>query len=161
MEKHNESIQKLGEVLDKSLKRLDPSGRLGEYGVWPIWNETVGETIARNAQPEKIRQGTLFVKVSNSVWMQQLQYMKDTIAEKLNQALGKEVVKNIFFVLGNVEAKVPETKTPEAKTSPLQSPAPSEPPSKLDEETLNSIEDPDIRRALRRLLAAHSRQRKS
>ena len=32
----------------KSLKRLDPSGRLMEYGVWPIWNETVGDMIARN-----------------------------------------------------------------------------------------------------------------
>jgi predicted nucleic acid-binding Zn ribbon protein len=156
MEKHNEPIQKLGEVLDKSLKRLDPSGRLGEYGVWPIWNETVGDTVARNAQPEKIRQGTLFVKVSSPVWMQQLQYMKDTIAEKLNQELGKEIVKNIFFVVGNVEAKISEK-----KGETRQSPALSEPQSKLAEETLTSVGDPDIRRALKRLFAAHSRKRKS
>jgi hypothetical protein len=155
MEKHD-PIEKLGAVLDKSLKRLDPSGRLGEYGVWPIWNDAVGDTIARNAQPEKIRQGTLFVKVSSPVWMQQLQYLKDTIADKINQTLGKEVVKNIFFVIGKVEAKTaaPADQTPEP-------PLPSPPPSKLDEEEmLGSIKDPEIRRALKKLFTASTRKRK-
>jgi hypothetical protein len=156
MEKHD-PIEKLGAVLDKSLKRLDPTGRLGEYGVWPIWNEAVGDTIARNAQPEKIRQGTLFVKVSSPVWMQQLQYLKDTIADKINQTLGKEVVKNIFFVIGKVEAKTaaPAGETPEP-------PLPSAPPSKLDEqEMLGSIKDPEIRRALKKLFTASTRKRKT
>ena len=71
--------------MDKSLKRLELSTKLKEYGVWPIWNEIVGATIARNAQPEKIRNGTLFVKVASPTWMQELQYMKEMISEKLNQ----------------------------------------------------------------------------
>jgi predicted nucleic acid-binding Zn ribbon protein len=66
----------------------------------------VGDIIARNAQPEKIRQGTLFVKVSSHVWMQQLQYMKDQISDKLNQKLGGEVVKNIFFYVGEISPPV-------------------------------------------------------
>ena len=154
MEKHEPPIEKLGEVLAKSLKRLDPSGRLVEYGVWPIWNEMVGDTIARNAQPEKIRQGTLFVKVSSPVWMQQLQYMKDTIAEKLNQGLGREIVKNIFFFIGSLEGKIPENKTPK-----VESPVPAKPQPKLDEEILSSINDPELRRALKRLFAAHARKK--
>jgi hypothetical protein len=154
MEKHD-PIEKLGQVLDKSLKRLDPTGRLGEYGVWPIWNEAVGDTIARNAQPEKIRQGTLFVKVSSPVWMQQLQYLKDTIADKLNQTLGKEVVKNIFFVIGKVEAKAAAQANTTPETPPL-----SASPSKLDEEMLGSIKDPEIRRALKKLFTASTRNRK-
>jgi predicted nucleic acid-binding Zn ribbon protein len=154
MEKRD-PIEKLGEVLEKSLKRLDPSGRLGEYGVWPIWNEVVGDMIARNAQPEKIRQGTLFVKVSSPVWMQQLQYLKETIVEKINRELGKEVVKNIFFVIGKVEAKA----SGEANEKP-EPPVSSAAPSKLDEETLGSIKDPEIRRALKRLFSASSRNRK-
>ena len=154
MEKRD-AIEKLGEVLDKSLKRLDPTGRLGEYGVWPIWNEAVGDMIARNAQPEKIRQGTLFVKVSSPVWMQQLQYLKETIAEKINRELGKEVVKNIFFVIGKVEAKA----AGEANEKP-EPPVSSVSPLKLDEETLGSIKDPELRRALKRLFSASARNRK-
>jgi hypothetical protein len=154
MEKRD-PIEKLGEVLAKSLKRLDPTGRLGEYGVWPIWDQAVGEAVARNAQPEKIRQGTLFVKVSSPIWMQQLQYLKETIAEKINQELGKEVVKNIFFVIGKVEAapaaapgKKPET------------PIAAAPPAQLDEATLASIKDPDVRRAFKKLFTVSSRKRK-
>ncbi len=46
-------MERLGELLEKSLKRLNLAGRLTEYSAWPIWNETVGPTIARNAQLEK------------------------------------------------------------------------------------------------------------
>jgi hypothetical protein len=142
----------LAVILENSLKRLDLADKLKEYGIWPIWNDTVGPTIARNAQPEKIRHGTLFVKVSGPTWMQQLQYMKGLIAEKLNQRLEKEVVKNIFFVVGQIKAD--ESKANEAPT-----PNPSEPQSNLDEDELRSIRDPEIRRSLKRLYAAQLRNR--
>lgn len=146
-------IERLGAVLEKSLKRLDPSGRLVEYGVWPVWNEVVGDVIARNAQPEKIRHGTLFVKVSSPVWMQQLQYMKETITEKLNQAIGREVVRNVFFVVGNVQAAVAE--------KPASGPPPeaAEAPARLDDAMLGAIADPDVRRAFKRLFTAHARRK--
>ena len=156
METKDRQIEKLGEILEKSLKRLYPPGRLTEYGVWPIWNETVGHVIARNAQPEKIRHGTLFVKVTGSTWMQQLQFMKEMIAEKLNRRLGEEVVKNIFFIVGKVET---EELQPKAKEPPA--PGPSEPGPNLDEKQLGSIRDPEIRRSLQRLFEAQSRKGKS
>src|SRR5919109_2666196 len=96
-------IEPLGAVLEQSLKRFELSARLDEYGVWPIWNDVVGKPIARNAQPEKIRNGTLFVKVTSPVWMQQLQFMKEMIAEKLNQRLKSQIVKNISFVIGRID----------------------------------------------------------
>ncbi len=155
MDKKDSQLEKLGNILEKSLKRLDPSDRLVEYGVWPIWNEIVGPTIARNAQPDKIRHGTLFVKVTSPTWMQQLQYMKEMISEKLNQSLGAEVIKNIFFYVGRLEPEVPASRT---KDHPAPSLSSSEP--KIDEEHLSSIKDPEIRRALRRLFAANSRKKR-
>src|ERR1051325_9476720 len=98
-------LERLGDVLATSVKRFDLGARLDEYGVWPIWNEIVGEAVARNAQPEKIRNGTLFIKCSSPVWMQQLQFMKEMIGEKLNQRLRREIVKNIFFVVGKIETE--------------------------------------------------------
>src|ERR1041384_5925149 len=101
-------IESVGAGLEQSVKRLDLAPRLDEYGVWPIWREVVGRTIARNAQPEKIRNGTLFVKVSSPVWMQELQFMKEMIAEKLNQRLqNNAAVKNIFFMVGRIEETEP------------------------------------------------------
>jgi len=152
VEKRAPYIAKLGEVLEQSLKRLELSGRLTEYGVWPIWNETVGDAIARNAQPEKIRHGTLFVKVTSPVWMQQLQYMKGMITEKLNGRLGSAVVKNIFFVVGTLENPSPPKTVRPARPARIPHEA------KLEEKDLDSIKDPDLRQAFRKLLAAAQRK---
>ena len=144
-------IDRLGEVLGNSLKRLDLSYRLSEYGVWPVWNEVVGKTIAANAQPEKIRNGTLFVKVTSSVWMQQLQFMKEMIAEKLNHRLNREVVKNIFFVVGRIDS-------PEPSETPTSTPPIDQEP-KIDQQFLESVSDPELRQAFIKLLKSYSRRR--
>ena len=102
MAKKNPPIETIGTILSQSLQRFELAPKLTEYGVWPIWNEVVGAPIAKNAQPEKIRNGTLFVKVTSPVWMQQLQFVKDMIVEKLNRRLKGEVVKNIFFIVGKI-----------------------------------------------------------
>ena len=149
-EKKNTAPERLGAVLDHSLKRFELGARLDQYGVWPIWNEAVGKTIARNAQPHTIRNGTLFVKVSSPVWMQQLQFMKEMIAEKLNQRLKGDVVKTIFFMVGHIE--VSEIETTEAIAEP------STPARRIDEKFLNSIEDDEIREAFRKLIKSFSRR---
>jgi len=154
MAKKDPQIERLGEVLDKSLKRLELAPRLDEYGVWPVWNDVVGNPVARNAQPEKIRNGTLFVKVTSPVWMQQLQFMKELITEKLNQRLGTPVVKNIFFVVGRVEADAAEA---ESQPTAQSAPEPREP--EIDEEFLKSLTDPEIRQAFKRLLRSHARRK--
>jgi len=138
--------------LDKSLSRLDLSRRLDEYGVWPIWRDVVGEAIARNAQPEKIRNGTLFVKVSSPVWMQELQFMKEMIAEKLNHRLPGDVVKNIFFMVGRVEPTTDASA--EKRSEPADVPA-----VPINEEFLRSIEDPEIRAAFQKLVKSFARRR--
>ena len=148
-----QSIDRVGEVLGSSLKRLDLSYRLNEYGVWPVWDEVVSKTIAANAQPEKIRNGTLFVKVTSSVWMQQLQFMKEMIAEKLNHRLNREVVKNVFFVVGRIDSPAPaETLTTASKTAVDEQP-------KIDPPFLESVSDPELRQAFKKLLKSYSRRR--
>ena len=154
MVKKDPQVERIGDVLEKSLKRFAPTMRLDEYGVWPVWNDVVGKAIARNAQPEKIRNGTLFVKVASPVWMQQLQYMKEMIAEKLNTRLKSEVVKNIFFVVGRINDEVLEQ---ESKSPPPKLAESSE--HAIDEAFLESIKDPEIRQAFRKLLKNYSRRK--
>ena len=152
MAKKSLPIESLGSVLEQSLKRLDLVTRLDEYAVWPIWNDVVGAVIARNAQPEKIRNGTLFVKVSSPVWMQQLQFMKEMIAGKLNQRLKGEVVKNIFFMVGRIDI--------EQATPPDAPVAPKEPANaaEANEAFLETIDDAEIRAAFKKLLRSYSRR---
>ena len=146
------SIDAIGEVLEKSLSRLDLSRRLDEYGVWPIWRDVVGEAIARNAQPEKIRNGTLFVKVSSPVWMQELQFMKEMIAEKLNHRLSGEIVKNIFFMVGKIDVAPAASLERRSEATEAQA-------APINEEFLHSIEDPEIRAAFQKLVKSFARRR--
>lgn len=156
MPKKDPEMERVGDILNHSLKRLDLSGRLAEHGVWPIWNEIVGPAIARNAQPEKIRNGTLFVKVTSSVWMQQLQYMKEMIGDKLNKSLGSDVVKNIFFFVGKLDDG--------SRKSGIEGVASVEAASQIkpqfQEGHLQPIKDPETRRALKRLFSACSQKGK-
>jgi hypothetical protein len=145
-------VDRVGDVLGNSLKRLELSSRLDEYGVWPIWNDVVGKTIAVNAQPEKIRNGTLFVKVTSPVWMQQLQFMKQMIADKLNQRLKREIVKNIFFVVGRIDSpSAPET-------APAVPSATTDQEPQIDQQFLETVADPELRQAFKRLLKSYSRR---
>jgi predicted nucleic acid-binding Zn ribbon protein len=154
MAKKTEQVENLGAILDQSLKRLDLAQRLDEYGVWPIWNDVVGKTIARNAQPEKIRKGTLFVKVTSPVWMQQLQFMKEMIADKLNQRLGCEAVKNIFFMVGRIDVTEGE-----AALEVLQNQPEENAELEVNEDLLASIGDPTIRAAVKKLLKSYARRK--
>lgn len=155
MARKDSQVERLSDVLAKSLKRLDLGPRLDEYGVWPVWRDVVGEPIARNAQPEKIRNGTLFVKVSSPVWMQQLQFMKEMIAETINQRLRAEIVKNIFFVVGRMDSGPSEAQVALEPAQPATAAR-----SELDEEFLESVEDPEIRQAFKKLLRSYVRRKR-
>lgn len=149
MAKREQPIERVGDVLNHSLKRLDLTPRLDEYGVWTIWNDVVGKAIANNAQPEKIRNGTLFVKVTSPVWLQQLQFMKEMIVEKLNQRLKRDVVKAIIFMVGRID--LPAEQDTEAVET--QAPIP------VDENFLATIADPDMRDAFKKLLKSYARRK--
>jgi len=145
-------MQRLGDILDLALQRLPFRRRLDDYAIWEIWDETVGPAIARNARPHKIRDGTLFVKVRAPTWMQQLQYMKDMIMEKLNQRLEREAVTNIFFVVGEIPVETPPPDDPDT-------PVPAVDATRLPEDELSRVDDPGLRDSLRRLLLNHLRKR--
>jgi hypothetical protein len=84
------------------LPNVASAERLLEYRVWEVWEEAVGRLVARKAQPNKIQRGKLFVSVSNSAYLQEMQFYKAHIRDAVNTRLGSPVVKDIFFVLGRV-----------------------------------------------------------
>src|SRR2546422_1539878 len=99
---HNAAWQSAAEILHALLPHLPIAGRLHEYRIWEVWEETVGEAIARKARPSKIQNGKLFVTVSNSVYIQELQFHKLRLKDAVNRRLGTAVVKDIFFFPGRV-----------------------------------------------------------
>jgi hypothetical protein len=73
--------------------------------LWKIWDGVVGKQIANHAQPSSIKRGTLVVKVSDSVWLQELGFRAHEIKKMINHALQKEAIKKIRFKVGEHRGK--------------------------------------------------------
>jgi len=87
----------IGPVIERTLKRLRLWQRLRETDAVQLFREAVGEEIARQAQAVGIDNGKLTVRVPSAVWRQELQFRQKEIAAALNEALGSNVVREIFF----------------------------------------------------------------
>jgi len=92
----------LGTILQQAIQASRIDVDLGAYRLWQQWEDMVGPTIAENTRPEAIKGKLLLVNVSSAPWMQQLQFLKPELIEKLNETLGKKVVGDIRFKIGPV-----------------------------------------------------------
>ena len=70
---------------------------LREYTVITSWGELVGERIAKVTQAQRVENGTLFVTVANAPWRAELTMRRFEIVEKINTAIGKQIIKEIRF----------------------------------------------------------------
>ena len=92
---------RLGDVLRAALGRLPEAQRLADHAVWSHWDAVVGPTLARHARPERLRRGVLVVAVDSPEWMQELQFLKHELRERLNARLGRSAVRDVFLVLAS------------------------------------------------------------
>jgi hypothetical protein len=75
---------------------IDPS----VPAVIKAWSQVVPESLRPAICMEGIREGTLHLLVSNPVAGQQMQFLKESIREKMNRLLGGPVVKGIRIKTG-------------------------------------------------------------
>lgn len=140
----------VADLLTEALRGKPAERRLKEGRIWLLWDEAVGERIASRARPVAFRDGTLTVAVANAPWMQQLNFLKGGIIEKLNVLLGGPVVRDIYLKAGSIEAPV------EAQPEP---PYPVRQLTRAEQEFVatetTSIEDPELREIISRLMAKH------
>ena len=68
------------------------------------WKDIVGVLLAELSTPEKYEHHVLFVKVFNTVWLQELVLMKPRIIERINKSL-KLQVNDIIFLAGSKPRK--------------------------------------------------------
>jgi len=140
--------QPIRSILEKTIQSLEINVPLKTYSILGAWNEIVGESVAAHSRPRAIRNRILFIDVAHPTWMQQLQFLKPTLLEKINTFLGESLIQDIRFKLGETLSNVP---TP-PKTLSMED-------EKLDKATLNRIEgllqkmdDEELRNSLREVL---------
>ena len=101
MDEEEQKLTPLKEIITGLLGKAELPFNPDDARIWEIWDDVVGPAIAGNAQPAWIKEGRLRVRVSDSIWRQELEFSRETIKEKLNGKLGRSAVKKIEFRLGS------------------------------------------------------------
>ena len=91
---HPERIDK---VLVRTLKGLKIDRRIKQESVLLNWSDVVGERIAAQTEPLRVRDSILFVRVKSASWRNELVFLKSKIIHELNQSVRANVIKDIVF----------------------------------------------------------------
>lgn len=62
------------------------------------WKKIVGKTLSEHSKVKNIKDGVLFVGVSNSVWLQELLLLKKKIIKDLNNNLDIPIKEIVFYL---------------------------------------------------------------
>ena len=118
------------------------------------WHDLVGSKIARQSQPEFLKDGVLQVRVENSVWLNHLRFLEDQLIQMLNKELPSLEIKEIRFRQGPLDALEPSPSSTDSGTAPSTrgEVVTDRPLSPEQLKLLETIPDPELRRDLEALL---------
>ena len=91
-------MQSLKIAIDAMLRKFGIDNAIAQNNALNMWNEIVGETVAKKTEPDRVEHGVIVVKVSSPTWRQELYFQKKEIIKKLNNKIGKKVIRDIRFI---------------------------------------------------------------
>ena len=97
--------QNISGILNNLLVNRKLKKRIDDCKAFELWDSVVGEKIASRTEPFALRAGILKIYVSDHGWLQELQFLKEEIKDRLNEAQGKDSIESLYFKLGPVKEK--------------------------------------------------------
>ncbi len=98
-------MRKVAALLGPALKGLGIYRRTREAQLRALWPSVVGPRLARECQPERLWNATLFVRTTSAALSHQLRIEREVLIAGLNAALGDVVVREIRFRVGNLDGR--------------------------------------------------------
>ena len=91
--------EKIGDILKRIFKQAGKESVYYEGILKNRWNDIVGDFLAKGSKPDRISDGTLYIKCFNSSIKQEIFFLKNRISEKINSYFNKKLVDDIrvFF----------------------------------------------------------------
>jgi len=148
--------EEISRLLSAVFKNKKWRSKLELHRVFEFWDKTVGKEIAAVAQPSLIRsRDVLWVKVKDSIWMQQLHLQKMLLLEKINGQFKGEKISDIHFQLDSSLSVPPEPETEKPKPVFLD----KKQEQKFDQ-LISSLENDALRASLKSLwIKMHTKDR--
>jgi predicted nucleic acid-binding Zn ribbon protein len=134
----------LGKTLSGVLDSLDTQGQFALFRLVRVWPQVVGDTIARHTEVASLKFHTAVIKVSNAMWIQELNLMRRQILSRLVEAVGDDAIRDLRFVKGTLSRQ----------SRPRPAPARRHVRHSI---ALPEIKDPQLRQAFEDLIEAWGR----
>jgi hypothetical protein len=125
--------------------------KLLEFQLRRDWPRIVGQPIAAHTRPDQIRFKKLYLLVENSVWMQQLAFLKPTLLAKINEAAGTELVTEIALRIADLGTAAARQNGESSDEGPPPEPSPESLAAAAAH--ASSIQDPELRTHLTKVMA--------
>ncbi len=87
----------LGDALRNFLNKSQLKGSIQALQIEEVWEQIMGKTIARYTDKIQIHGQTLYITTTIAPLRQELLYQKDTIIQRVNDALGEKVIKEVVI----------------------------------------------------------------
>jgi len=87
----------LGDALRQFLDKSRLKGSIQALQIEDVWEQIMGKTIARYTEKIQIHGHTLYINTSVAPLRQELLYQKDNIIQRVNEALGEQVIKEVVI----------------------------------------------------------------
>ena len=87
----------VGDAIEELIAQLGIKKKLHEQDAFVVWDQAVGERIAKIAIPTRMLRGTLIVSVKSGAWRNELSMRKQEIIRRINELVGDEILKDIKF----------------------------------------------------------------
>ena len=88
---------KIGDAIRQYLNQSRIKGGIQALQVEDIWEQVMGKTIARYTESLKVIDRTLFITTNVAPLKQELLYQKEKIKQRVNEALGQNVIREIII----------------------------------------------------------------
>ena len=85
----------IGDALDKFLEQSRLRGSIQALQIGDVWEDIMGKTIARYTEEIRIINDILFITTHVAPLKQELIFQKEKIKLRVNEALGKKIIKEI------------------------------------------------------------------
>ena len=100
LSRHDDHSMAAAEVLPKLLKNLGLTERMWQDTLVDDWHGLVGAQVAKHARPGRLERGTLYVYVTHSIWLSELQRNgQKQILANLQEKYGNKEIKRIRLLL--------------------------------------------------------------
>ena len=150
-------MEKIGNIISQLMGQRRYAKRSRQGPIFDRWSEIVGDTLAGKCRPVGVRKNVLIVNVADSVWMQELQFQKMAILNRIWEIVEKDDVTDIRWIIGG------EFKQRMSTETPTPSPAPERPLSQEERAWVQAVSaevgDSDLRKSVERALNRHLQAR--